>query len=77
MDRMQFVTRMDVSPLAFLFLAKALAAAAATIFGACWFCTRRAADCGRPRRCGYDVGPSGRCPECGTQRGRGTLVVED
>ena len=74
---MQFVTRMDVSPLAFLFLAKALAAAAGTILGVCWFCTRRAGDCERHRRFGYDVGDSRRCPECGTEHGRAMWVMED
>jgi len=74
---MHVVTRLAGSPLAFLFLAKALVAAAAVIVGVCWFCTRRGADCGRYRGCGYDVRASRRCPECGTERGRGMLVTED
>jgi hypothetical protein len=74
---MQFVTRMDVSPLAFLFLAKVLAAAAAGILGVCWVCTRRAGEDYRHRSCGYDVRGSRRCPECGTERGSGMLATED
>jgi rubrerythrin len=74
---MQFVTRIDMSPLAFLFLAKALAAVAVTLLAVCWLCTRRVGEFYRCGRCGYDVRATQRCPECGTERGRPRLVMED
>jgi hypothetical protein len=77
MDRMHVVTRLAASPLAFLFMAKALAGAAAAIVGVSWFCTRRAAGSRRNWGCGHGASASRRCPECGTERGRGMLVVED